>query len=131
MEHFTFEVKFLQLGHFLLTIWTNTGPCFAASKRSLCVPPARDTGKRTCTRGFISLCLAFSGLPMRPPTKVGALSLICTPESQTNCSQYIRSRNDNQLFLYHCNQDNKPKRQRLDLQAKPCYQQAYVAPEFA
>ncbi len=49
---------------------------FEASVRLRLEPPDKPTGYRTFTRGFISLGRAFSGLPIRAPMKVPALSLI-------------------------------------------------------
>ena len=80
--HFTLKVNVLQLGHLRLETSRKTGPFFAASVRSLWEPPAKLTGNRTCTRGFISRLLAFSGRPIRAPTNVGALSLTSTPASE-------------------------------------------------
>ena len=88
-SHLLASFRFPHEGHIMLTMSTFMLPCFAAASRSLALPPAAPTGKRTWTGGFMCLSIAFSGLPTLIPTVPVVCLPTLIPESRCTSSRVI------------------------------------------
>ena len=98
---FHFSSVGFAFGAFAFNHLNKNGILLCRFKRSRCVPPAKLTGKRHGQGVSFRACLAFSGLPIRPPTYVGALSLTRTPESMLNASKTLGVFAQSTIFVYH------------------------------
>src|SRR6266849_10649867 len=86
LGHLSFDSHRPHSGQVRSTSSKVTTDFFDASITSRRGPPAWPVGNSPWTLGVMILSFAFSGRPMRAPTKMGALFLIGNPASRLNAS---------------------------------------------